>query len=279
MFLWAGGKRSNIIFKNPNQCDLTTEEAAPYDEVWFVDLCPSQMKDPAGGKPFHVFDHHASNVKRFGDDVNCTFSMKRSGTSLLGEMTGVYDPEWLDLKIVDYDDPNHHKILRAKLVFAFEAYDLGRFDHENGMYLADLAASFTQDEMLDVVQQHGHEVFNITSYHSRVEALASLRKIYADSAVKNILIKDFEGLKVGVVSSPVFWKNEVAERILNHEIGFDLAVVIDMVGGMVSLRSRPGGPDCSVIAGRYGGGGHPCAAGFKVNQTMLTSVLFEEALG
>jgi oligoribonuclease NrnB/cAMP/cGMP phosphodiesterase (DHH superfamily) len=278
MFLWAGGKRENILFRNPSQCDLTAEEAAPYDEVWFADLCPSQMRDPAGGKPFHVFDHHASNAKKFVEDVNCTFSMVHSGTSLLGEMTGVYDSEWLSLKFVDYEDPDYYKTVRASLVSALEAYDLGKFDDQDGMFLADLASSYTQEEMLDLLKEKGWDVFSDSRQLGRVAALESMRKIYADSATKVVLTKHYEGLRVGVAASPVYWKNEVATRILQQ--AFDLAMVVDTAGGMVSLRSNyPDGPDCSIIASRFGGGGHPRAAGFKLGSAVMLDALFREALG
>ncbi len=277
MFLWAGGKRENILFRNPSTCDLTAEEAAPFDEVWFADLCPSQMKDPAGGKPFHVFDHHASNARKFADDPQCTFSMVHSGTSLLGEMTGVYDSEWLNLR-ANYDDwDENNKWERAKLVEALEAYDLGKFSHEHGQYLADLAASYTQEQMLDVLKANERRVFGIPIFQGRVEALSSLRKIYADSATRNITEKDLDGLRAGIAVSPVYWKNEVSQRILAK--GFDVAVVIDPSGGMVSLRSLPEGPDCSIIAGRYGGGGHPRAAGFKMPTVNLVESMFEGVFG
>ena len=277
MFIWAGGRKENILFRNPSTCDLTAEEAAPFDEVWFADLCPSQMRDPAGGKPFRVFDHHASNAKKFVDDPRCTFSMVHSGTSLFGEMLGVYDAGWLDLK-VDYEDwLNEQRWERAKLVEALEAYDLGRFSHEQGQYLADLAASFTQEQMLDILQRQERQVFSLPEYRGRVEALSSMRKLYADTATRNVLVKDLDGMRAGVAVAPVYWKNEVAERILDK--GLDLAVVVDAAGGMVSLRSRPGGPDCSIIAGRYGGGGHPRAAGFKMSSIVLVDSMFNEVFG
>ncbi len=279
MFLWAGGKRENILFRNPSTCDLTAEEAAPFDEVWFADLCPSNMRDPAGGKPFHVFDHHASNARKFADDPHCTFSMNHSGTSLLGENLRVYDADWLDLKW-DYGDhwnPEAEKWERAALVKALEAYDLGKFDHEQGMYLADLAASYSQDEMLDLLFKNGREILSMPECRGRVAALSSLRKIYADAATRNVVVKELDGLSVGVAVSPVYWKNEVSQRILDK--GLDLAVVVDAAGGMVSLRSRSGGPDCSMIASRYGGGGHARAAGFKMSSTMLLESLFKEVFG
>lgn len=258
MFLWAGGRRENILFRNPSTCDLTPEEAAPFDEVWFADLCPSQMRDPAGGKPFHVFDHHASNARKFVDDANCTFSMSHSGTSLFARELGI------DGLHQDYG-----------LIPSLEAYDLGRFDDPDGMFLADLASSYTQEEMLDLLAYEGKDIFDNGEARGRVSALSSMRKIYADSL--KILSAEVQGYKAGVVSSPVYWKNEAAQRVL--DAGYELAVVVDTAGGMVSLRSRPDGPDCSMIAGRYGGGGHPRAAGFKADGMKLQTALFNEVFG
>lgn len=266
MFLWAGGRRENIVFRPPSACDLTPEEAAPFDEVWFADLCPSQMRDPAGGKPFHVFDHHISNAKKFAEDPSCTFSMEHSGTSLMARELGLFD-DW---------QGSYFRDLHS-LVPALEAYDLGRFNEQDGMFLADLASSYTQDEMLDLLMSDGKDVFDSGEARGRVAALSSMRKIYADSVAKNILSMDVFEFKAGVVAAPVYWKNEAAERVL--DAGFELAVVIDVGGGMVSLRSRPGGPDCSIIAGKYGGGGHPRAAGFKAYQSKMLTTLFNEVFG
>ena len=277
MFLWAGGRRENILFRNPSTCDLSAEEASPFDDVWFADLCPSNISDPAGGKPFHVFDHHASNARKFADDPNCTFSMVHSGTSLFGEMLGVYDTEWLSLNPLypeDWEDNNRSE--RAKLVEALEAYDLGKFDHKQGMYLADLASSFTQDQMLDVLAKWERRVFSLPEYQGRAEALAAMRDLYAESATRTVVPRDLDGVKCGLAFSPVYWKNEVAQRILAQ--GFDMAVVFEPTG-MVSLRSLPGGPDCSMIAGRYGGGGHPRAAGFKVRVEAMAGTSFDEVFG
>jgi phosphoesterase RecJ-like protein len=44
----------------------------------------------------------------------------------------------------------------------------------------------------------------------------------------------------------------------------------------VSLRSRGGGVDCSVIARERGGGGHPGAAGFSTDETVAEIRAFLE---
>jgi oligoribonuclease NrnB/cAMP/cGMP phosphodiesterase (DHH superfamily) len=267
MFLLAGGSRENILFRVPNQCDLTPAETVDFDEVWFADLCPSNMRDPAGGKPFHVFDHHLSNKRKFGDDPHCTFSMAHSGTSLMARELGLDQTENFQLA----------NDLFA-LVPALEAYDLGRFDHQEGMFLADIAASLSQEEMLDVLYADRGDIFTDAAFIGRAAGLAASRRLYAAQAAKNKRIRKLDEYLVGVVVSPVYWKNEVATKVLEDET-VDIAMVIDPSSGMVSLRSRANGPDCSMIAGRYGGGGHPKAAGFPFRAETMLDSLFETVVG
>ena len=58
-----------------------------------------------------------------------------------------------------------------------------------------------------------------------------------------------------------------------------MAVIVDLTGGMVSLRSRRPGPDCSVIAALYGGGGHAGAAAFRMMRESVFSLLSQEIFG
>jgi oligoribonuclease NrnB/cAMP/cGMP phosphodiesterase (DHH superfamily) len=277
MFLWSGGRRDRILFKNPSGLVLTQEDlAADVDEVWYADCCPPDLLDPAAGRPFRVFDHHVSNMRSYGHDERCVFDMAKSGTSLMASVLGCLD---------DSDIPWMQT--RRQLIAALEAYDLGRFDDVAGQRLADAAASYSQEEMLDTMVRLGPSgVLHDRELSARAEAMAAVRKLYADSAARSAyyskmalpaiagITDDF--VRIGVSASPPYWKNEVSERILDSGSA-DVAVVIDVTGGGVSLRSRPGGPDCSLIAGLYGGGGHARAAGFKVRngQYMLELLSYQ----
>lgn len=264
VFIWAGGRRDRILFKNPSMLVLSSDDV-PSDvtDVWYADCCPPTMDDPAAGRDFLVFDHHVSNERAHRGDPRCTFDMKRSGTSLLAHVLGQVD-----------DSDSLEMEGRRDLIRALESYDLGRFDHEPGQRLADAAATYSQEEMLDLMIELGpNGTLHDRDLTCRAEAMASVRNLYADSAIRSVFYSSlmlpavagfFDApIRIGVSSSPVYWKNEVSERILDSG-KVDVAVIIDTTGGMVSLRSRPSGPDCSVIAGLYGGGGHARAAGFKI---------------
>lgn len=270
MFLLAGGKRENIVFRNPSTAFLTPGEAAAFDEVWFADVCPPSLdNEPAGGKPFHVFDHHLSNMKKFGNDPRCTFDMKKSGTSLMASELDVTD------------SPSFYGTPMSDLIGALEAYDLGRFDEPLGVRLADAASSYTQDEMLSELFINGADALYDQRIVARAEALASVRNLYAEQAASYAYSFQFPGtgdeiIECGMAVSPVYWKNEVALRILKDH---DLALIVDPTTQMVSLRSKEGGPDCSMIAARYGGGGHARAAGFKGNGLQMLNALTEAVIG
>ncbi len=274
MFIWAGGLRENVFFKNPTGCGLTAEEASPFDEVWFADICPPTLHgDCAGGKPYRVFDHHASNARKFDGSPLCTFDMTRSGTSLMAHVLGIDD---------DYcQNPAYHPV--TELIQALEAYDLGRFDNAAGVRLADIASSYSQEEMLEVMAERDpEEILYDRDLTHRAEAMAAIRRLYGDSVMRSGVrwdeIPDGEcGLmKVGVAVSPVYWKNEVANRILESGKA-DVAVIIDPTGGMVSLRANPGAPDVSAVAELYGGGGHARSAGFKAKSWDMLKALMHEA--
>lgn len=269
VFLRAGGRRDRIIFRGPKDLIL-----GPYDvpsdvtEVWYADCCPLDIRDPARGRPFRVFDHHVSNLRSLGETGGdlVIFDMTRCGTSLLAS------------HIID-DDASEV----SGIIAAIESYDLGRFDDRLGQRLADIAASLPQEELLRVMHGMGDAILTDTHWGCLADGVAAVRRTYVDALASHIhhTTMSYPGrygnsrtLCVGIASSPSDWKNSVGERILES---CDLAVIVDVMTGNVSLRSRQDGPDCSVIAGLYGGGGHARAAAFRIRGKQLMSLL-EEAI-
>lgn len=280
VFIWAGGKRENIFFKPPSDCRLTPEEAAPFDEVWFADVCPQHLNDCAGGKPWLVFDHHLSNMQKFEKNPLCRFSMTHSGTSLLADELDVYGYcQWgsqnleLGRWVTDYE----------RLVRALEAYDLGRFDYHEGQYLADLAGTLSQEQMLEILETIGVRVFVDTSYRSAVETAQRTRQAFAKKAAETALYTEFKPPGWGYASgtcdaaiavSPEPWKNAVAEELLKKA---ELAIILDVSTWQVSFRSKT--LDVSSMAKVHGGGGHKRAAGFKIPSHDVLQAILEELFG
>mgnify|MGYP001589285825 CR=1 FL=1 len=273
MFVMAGGRRDRIIFKNPSGLILEPGDlASDVEEVWYADCCPPDLLDPCQGRPFKVFDHHVSNERKFGTDPRCRFDMKQSGTSLMSEVLGV-----------NRDDSGaYFGGGTTRLIRALEAYDLGRFSEPDGVWLADLATTLTQEEMLDALLKTGAWLFDDQSMQGRVAGAQAVRQLYAENAAKYARRSELANgngyITLAVAVSPVYWKNDVATHIL-LDPRVQMAVVIDPTGGMVSLRSREDGPDCSIIAAGYGGGGHARAAGFKIDTQKMLGLLDEMVFG
>lgn len=279
MFVWAGGRRENIVFSGPNKCELSAAKAKPFDEVWFADLCPRDLADPAAGLPFMVFDHHVSNARLHANHRCTVFDMKRSGTSLMAQQLGLLD---------NLEGPDPESFMR--LISALEAYDLGRFDDLDGMRLADLAATFSQEVLLDaMIGMDPAQILHDSEWTSRADAMSAVRRLYAASAAKSAQFttvwspSDNRHVVTACASSPVYWKNDVSLSLLDlrNKAGeaVELAVIFDATGGMVSLRSGPNGPDCSMIAGGYGGGGHARAAGIPVKFGSMLEALTDRIFG
>jgi oligoribonuclease NrnB/cAMP/cGMP phosphodiesterase (DHH superfamily) len=277
MFVWAGGRRDRILFRNPSGLVLRADDKEPLwedvTEVWYADCCPTDLTDPAMGRPFRVFDHHISNAQKFGDDPRCTFDMTMSGTSLMACVLGMTD---------GCDAPAHKYDTFGQLVESLEAYDLGRFDNVAGQRLADIASSYSQEELLDIlIGLDPEEILGDRNLTARAEALSSVRKLYAEAAARQARIIDewrppgwgeLSGTVSAAVSvAPPYWKNAVAEELLKR---VEVAIIIDPVGGMVSFRST--GVDVASMAIAMGGGGHNRASGFKANSWDLLRVMMQE---
>lgn len=267
VFIWAGGRSENIFFRDPKGCALTPEEAAPYDEVWFVDICPWDISsEPGGGKPWRVFDHHDTAIRRHAGSPHCTFDVSCCGTSLLARETGI-------------DTQGVHEVIRA-----IEHYDLGRFEHPRGMQLADLAGSRDQGTMLNLLTVMKDDLLWDGRYANEARGIRLAREMFsertAESARGQWLDPDLQNWWTAIAVAPVYWKNDVAFKVLDgREIGGlvpDIAVIVDFTAGGVSLRSRHGGPNVAMIAEGYGGGGHPQAAGFRLDRGSALWELFKE---
>lgn len=274
MFILAGGNKHNIFFKSPKKCHLTAEEANPFDEVWFADVCPVDLTDPAGGKPWKVFDHHYTNIKRHGENhEHCCFDSSKCATTILYKEFGI--DKWPNSKraagypFQDWDD----------IVNAIEDYDLGRFEAD-AMFISSLAACYEQVDFIDLLYRNAANIYEEPYFQERVEAMNGIRDHYTSRAVKTARAYDLNGVWVATVSSPVYWKNEIAITLLDGRKvdgrAPDVVAAIDYATCIISLRSRENGVNVAEIAEKYGGGGHKKAAAFKMKSDIMYSALFQE---
>lgn len=81
----------------------------------------------------------------------------------------------------------------------------------------------------------------------------------------NTLIIEFEGAMVPCVNLPYQWVSDGSE-LLKDDYDFVLMYIIEQHHVKFSMRSAKGKTDVSVIAKKYGGGGHAEAAGFSLEK-------------
>lgn len=254
MYVWAGGGVDRVLFRSPSGLQLTPQDVpAEVEEVWYADCCPEDLTDPAAGRTFRVFDHHVSSQRLHGSDPRCLFDMGECGTSLVAKrlsLTGLGRAE-------------------DELIGAIRDYDLGRFWNRAGQRLADLASTFTQEDLFHLmVSRDAEEIMYDRDLTDRSDGAAAVRRLYCDQAARSAYVETLgiggESITIAFLAVPRDWKNDASQRVLDtrHEVA--LVAVFDVMGGMVSLRSRDDGPDCSRLASLFGGGGHRRAAGFRM---------------
>lgn len=207
-------------------------------------------------------DHHAtqqgsvSHLQHAGAEV--LFDVDRSGASLA----------W------DYLRGDHlrdHSIHARWLVMYVEDRDLWRWclrdSRDVSAYLQTLPMRF--DEWERASKMDHVEVAKLG------RAVRAAIEQYSNQAWETGHLTDFAGYRCFAVNAQYKFLSEALNHVLDREPDAEIALgwYVDgnlRQGGCVhySLRSRRGGPHVGEIAGRFGGGGHPNAAGFEVRRIL-----------
>ena len=182
-----------------------------------------------------VLDHHRSSASELADLPYCVFDMNRSGAVMAWQYLHEEPVPALLRYVQDRDLWRHDLPESEEVSAALRAHD---FD-------------FKTWDSIDVEEL-------------RVEGRALLRyqRRMVERVAEHATMVDILGTVVPTVNSAV----------LQSELGDVLATGHPFAGvwwqgsgdlARWSLRSTPEGVDVSLIAARYGGGGHRAAAGFK----------------
>ncbi len=191
-----------------------------------------------------VLDHHFSNAERVKISTENVYQMNHSGSVIAWNYFHPKRPAPIFLKYVEDADiwkwtlPNSKAMamLREGLAFDFKVWSRWVADFENSKKRKSFAAQ-------------GQQLLN---YSNALQ----------DRAIENAQIVEFEGHKCLAVNSP----------LLHSDIGHKLSKLMPPFGIVwsekadlraVSLRSN-GKFDVSMLAKKYGGGGHKAAAAFRL---------------
>jgi len=217
-------------------------------DVWVVDFSfPRDVTERLAGeaRSFHLLDHHRSAAAELGDLPYCTFDMERSGAALAWDTLHPAEPRPWFVDYVQDRDLWRWALPRSRAVNAAlvtQPHQLAAWDALLDRSPEDLAARG------EPIVEHEERLVQRILRHART------------------LIVD--GHPVPAVNSPIF-PSELGHALAlqGRAQGAPFSVVYnDLADGSraYSLRSLEGGADVSEVARRFGGGGHPRAAGFRL---------------
>ena len=265
-FMHAGGSYENVRFVRAGTANrfVDHDESISKDSgLIFADVYVDDEHADALEKRgnVEVMDHHAT-AQHLSRRRWCTIDMARCGTELLAEKLDVYN-------IGDL----------AKIV---SDYDLGVFSDPRSDDMTMLMNFLGQEEfvrrMVAGLSARTNGDF-WTEWERRViDVLRHNRDRIVDHAVAIMEFKEMAtpggpSVRIGYIVSSNPNVSYMLARALDEDKAIDVAAKVDIDRSIVSLRSRPGGPDVSAIAKMWGGGGHKNAAGYRLSPYFLSEIV------
>lgn len=276
LWLRAGGRKSNIFRVSAGEFDrfynenwqlldnkplLLCDVAPKTNSVW-IDLLKRTEKTK-------VLDHHKTSEK-FRVQYSSIFEhcFDKCGTMMMWDFL---------LKEIGVLWQNENNVY-YELVLSINRHDLWLYDmNEKDHELALLMRIEGQKQFVDnrfISPTFSNEELSLISFEKKRIQIMTDRVLNNVKIVVPVEGHPGAGLKFGcifVTEDVSFILNEVLVR--NPSV--DIALGISHEDGSVSLRSRKGGPDCSVIASAYGGGGHACASGYKISYSIISDLFLD----
>lgn len=220
-------------------------------DVYIVDFSfPREVLDGIWkqARSLVVLDHHKTAKDELEDLPYATFDMTKSGARLAWEYFFRSMPVPKLVQYVEDRDLWKWELPHSKTVNAYlRSFD---FEFETWSYLnlIGLTSAEVLNEGLAILRNEGR----VVEYH----VCEALKYPF-----------ELDGHSCPIINATCL-QSEIAGKIaeLNPE-GIGACFRVTPRGEqIVSLRSRDGGPDVSAIAKKFGGGGHPTAAGFKLQK-------------
>lgn len=248
--------------------EIIARAAIGADELWILDL---SIKDPGLSAFFshipksrvYFFDHHVSTrptTQAWSDKATIFFD--DTGSKCTADLV------YANAKKIA---PNFSKTKEmTQLVAATHSQDLWIRDVREGSLLSDcvavLGANAVYRELLESPRSAFEENFP-PKFQEAVVASDARRAASLDMARKTMVKNPVRGAQIGYALG-LGYESETADAILG-EGGVQYVVLFNILRGSASIRSRPEvvasvGIGCNEFASLFGGGGHPCAAGFSL---------------
>ena len=233
----------------PEHTILVTDHAVDEETAGLVEAFIA-----AGGR-FTLLDHHRS-AQALASRSWATIDEGRSATGLLFDHLGK-PPALADFaRLVEDHDLWKHADPRSRRLAAL----VGLLRHEKFLarFSADPRVEFTEGELM------------------LLENEDTRREEFLVKKVEQARQVEIGGVRWAICYAEQY-QSDLAERLMN-DLGVEATAIVNAGKRTVSMRGR--GVDTSVIAQRFGGGGHVRAAAFSFRGQPLEATLeeFERAL-
>jgi oligoribonuclease NrnB/cAMP/cGMP phosphodiesterase (DHH superfamily) len=232
--------------------DITGKYVVCLDFAYDNETTKKMIED---AEDFYIIDHHKTNMVRLHDISQAHFDMTKSGAVLAWEFfhPGKDVPKFMqyiqDRDLWKFENPYSKEFSAAfdMVPFEFEEFD-----------------AFLDDSVFDDAVKRGSYILA----HKRT----FINKII-DSAADKILA----GYDAKVVNAS-HWQSEIG-NMLAHQASIGIVWFYDHQRMLykVSLRSLHKDIDVAEIASKFGGGGHPPAAGFQHEGASIEEIFDNEA--
>ena len=224
-------------------------------DLYFIDFCyPQSVMDELSkvAKSITVLDHH-EGMRATAAKFPGIFDTSHSGATIAWNYFHPHTPVPRLLQYVEDGDLYRFDLPNSRDVLAY-VYTLtdsfASFDSQNvekwDRFLAELA---DPDEMERVVKTGGL----FAQYHEHVVA----------HGVHHAEVVHFEGYECYLAGSSGEFVSDIGNRLARLKPPIAIIVSADAEGLRVSLRSDKS-VNVAEIAQKYGGNGHPAAAGFEI---------------
>ena len=287
----------NIDYATPTNINrklhlfIDSGEYKKYSYIYITDLCIDENvakkinRINGNTKNFFLFDHHASN----------TYAEKYEWATVIthldGRPTCGAELFWLYIK---YNQLYHSANINlidivddyVEYVRLWDTWDWGNAG-EKGIYAKDLNTLLQLYQRDQYTQLIINKIFEDDGEFIRPSDIAILaveekrKESYIKHKINGVKFAKYDDIPYIAVFAESYI-SELADTIIHNTIWdepFKFVAVINIGDGVVSLRSsKDSGINVASLAEKFGGGGHPQAAGFKfpkVNRDKFIRSLFK----
>ena len=226
-------------------------------DVFMADFCykrPIMLQLKADANSLIVLDHHKSSQEECGDLEFCNFDMNHSGAFLAWNYLFREDNVPL-------------------LITYIEDRDLWKWEHDSTEKILSAVDSFERTfENWDMLHSYldAKDSLRWNRVKTMGEGILQYKKNLIKSLMSNAYIENILGKPVPMINIPFFQSEIAAELALTAD--YAAAYYFDGDAYKFSLRSKDGGEDVSVVASKFGGGGHKNASGFRIKDLSQLAV-------